>query len=611
MADAPDAPEGAKKAEAEVPEELTLLHFCGREELSDCSIKLPKSGALQEQAVKCHRLALCSCSGYCFRHFLKPDAESELALPELPEDAELRRQLPLHGLFQLVLRFAYANQTFSVLESEAPEMFPGLYALAMLLEAKKLAEATYEAMELRPGAAAKLLYVASQLEGQADFQTATARCLEVLRQNFGELCSGFGADFGLLAKLPVKLLVTLLEEDDLNVPTEETCLRFVRHVLWRRLPRPEKMLTLSGTLDGAAEGVQLMWESVALEETSSTSPPVDRYSASAQSEGGAIPELSHRVPDPKGGKGALLLRALRGEEVYLSVELPIRWEEASPDEMQVQALQDGKPVTIRFRYTLNEAPEDAKEDGDGEKDAEGGEKKDGEGEAKAEKTRPDMLLKKEEVEQLLGGLRFGHLDHPQLLEAVKDPLLSQAGAQSHLTDALSVRLARYEAADAAAPPRPARPSTRGGSRDGAAGGAAGSSAPVGAAGAATPAPPPDAPEPGSPQFQSSRGTMGANLFPCRCGEGRMQLRQAEGRFLARCHRMASCQEAIWLPSSVVAAAVDGHCAACALRLGAEVRTLTVRLGRDQCRVLRKLPSGVDTLRGMCIAGCHDLLSLLG
>lgn len=46
------------------------------------------------------------------------------------------------------------------------------------------------------------------------------------------------------------------------------------------------------------------------------------------------------------------------------------------------------------------------------------------------------------------------------------PCSSEAGAQSHLTDALSVRLARYEAADAAAPPRPARPSTRGGSRDG-------------------------------------------------------------------------------------------------------------------------------------------------
>ena len=32
------------------------------------------------------------------------------------------------------------------------------------------------------------------------------------------------------------------------------------------------------------------------------------------------------------------------------------------------------------------------------------------------------------------------------------PCSSEAGAQSHLTDALSVRLARYEAADAAAPP---------------------------------------------------------------------------------------------------------------------------------------------------------------
>ena len=91
----------------------------------------------------------------------------------------------------------------------------------------------------------------------------------------------------------------------------------------------------------------------------------------------------------------------------------------------------------------------------------------------------------------------------------------------------------------------------------------------------------------------------------------MQLRQADGRWLARCNRLASCNEAIWLPSTVVAAAVDGHCASCALRLGAEVRTLTVRLGRDQCRALRKLPNGVDTLRGMCIAGCNDMLSLLG
>lgn len=29
--------------------------------------------------------------------------------------------------------------------------------------------------------------------------------------------------------------------------------------------------------------------------------------------------------------------------------------------------------------------------------------------------------------------------------------------------------------------------------------------------------------------------------------GRMQLRQAEGRFVARCNRLASCGQAIWLP----------------------------------------------------------------
>eukprot|EP00435_Cladocopium_sp_Y103_P068292 s359_g31.t1 len=286
-------------------------------------------------------------------------------------------------------------------------------------------------------------------------------------------------------------------------------------------------------------------------------------------------------------------------------------------------LQDGKSVTIRYKYTLSEAPAeeppaDPPAAPEGAEGAEGAEVK--------ESTKPDAALSAEETKRLLGVVRFGQLDHQQLLLAVKDPVLEKAGAQPHLLGALSARLARYEAAEAVAPVAPGpRPSTQGAQPTQA---TQATQATVTPETPAAPPPPgaqatpwtkatqtPGAPAPPAPPWEGGpvllRGSMGATLFPCTCGEGRMQLRQAEGRFVARCNRMASCGQAIWLPNCVVAAAVDGHCAVCAMRLGAEVRTLTVRLGRDQGHALRKLPSGVDTLRGMCIAGCHDMLSILG
>jgi len=407
----------------------------------------------------------------------------------------------------------------------------------------------------------------------------------------------------------VSLLVRLLEQDALNVPQEENVLRFVRHVLWRRLLREEKLLTLSGGLEGLeSEGLQLRWESMAEDghgsDGSYGSPAVDRYSASAAApEGSAdIPELSHRIPAESGT--TISLTALKGEEVLFAAKLPINLEEPAAEDLRQEAfLQDGKSVTICYKYTLSEAPAEDAPAAPAAPAAEGAEGAEGAEEVK-ESTKPDAALSAEETKRLLGVVRFGQLDHQQLLLAVKDPVLEKAGAQPHLLGALSARLAVYEAAEAAATVSApsARPSTRGAQPAPQATQATEAVAPP-------PAAPPVPPEEGSPVLL--RGSMGATLFPCTCGEGRMQLRQAEGRFVARCNRLASCGQAIWLPSCVVAAAVDGHCAVCALRLGAEVRTLTVRLGRDQCRALRKLPSGVDTLRGMCIAGCHDMLSILG
>lgn len=589
----------------QVPEDLNLLHFLGREELSDCSIRLPASGALPAQEVKCHRLALCSTSGYCFQKFLAPDAPSSLDLPELPDDAELRRQMPLQSLFQLVLRFAYGGQKWEALEAlVTPESCPGLYALAKLLDARALVMAVDEAMDLNAGTAPKLLYVASQLKDQADFQSALDRSMEVVRDGFGALC--LSPHMGLLAKLPVSLLVRLLEQDALNVPQEENVLRFVRHVLWRRLLREEKLLTLSGGLEGLeSEGLQLRWESMAAEDADGLSPAVDRYSASEVApEGSAdIPELSHRMPAESGT--SITLTALKGEEVLFAAKLPINLEEPAAEDLRQEAFLDGKSVTIRYKYTLSEAPpEDLPEAPAAPAAPSGAEGAEDPPEAAEESTKPDAALNAEETKRLLGVVRFGQLDHQQLLLAVKDPVLEKAGAQPHLLGALSARLAVYEAAEAAETAAPcARPSTRGQPAPQA------PQAPQAPTATAPVEPPTAPPQEGGPVLL--RGSMGATLFPCTCGEGRMQLRQAEGRFVARCNRLASCGQAFWLPSSVVAAAVDGHCAVCALRLGAEVRTLTVRLGRDQCRALRKLPSGVDTLRGMCIAGCHDMLSILG
>ncbi|CAJ1397242.1 unnamed protein product [Effrenium voratum] len=603
MAEEPEAVKPAEPVALSVPADLNLLHFLGRDELCDCTIRMPGT------ELRCHRLALCSCSGFFFRGFLASGAPDVLDLPELPEDAELRRQLPVRRLFQQVLRFAYAGQRWEALEADETSPAPdccGLLALALVLEAPALREAAYGALVPEPGTATKLLYVATLLQSRFEgFRPFLESCQQQVLEGFGVLDA---AQKGLLAKLPVDLLVYLLEQDALNVPDEGTVLRFVRHVLWRRLARPAMaQLAVSGTgVAQPAEG-QLLWESLALEEPG-FAPPVPRFSAAALGEGAAIPELTHRLPEVP---GRVMLRALREDEVVALAEVPIRrpQEPGAAVDLQVQAAGvDGQPVgMLQVRYTLSEAQEpEAPEPAA----PEGAAPEAPEAEAEAPKeVVPDQLLTEEEARRLLGAVRFSQLEHQQLLEAVKDPLLAQAGAQPLLLEALSTRLARYEAVDGVeAIEAAARPSTRGRAREP-------SAEPAEPEPAVPPAPeapaPPELPAPQSPAATMTlgRGT-GTVLFPCACGEGRMQLRQAEGRWLAKCNRLASCGRVLWLPTSVMGAAVDGHCAVCALRLGGEVRTLTVRLSRDQLRALRKLPQGVDTMRGLCVAGCNDMLSLL-
>merc|ERR1712217_181014 len=109
----------------------------------------------------------------------------------------------------------------------------------------------------------------------------------------------------------------------------------------------------------------------------------------------------------------------------------------------------------------------------------------------------------------------------------------------------------------------------------------------------------------------SYSAHGPSIAPCsNCGGyGQMLLKHQRGRWCAQCSRYPSCEALMWLPQSIVAANVAGHCAVCSARLGCEVHTLSVQIttGHDAAG----LAAGSDTVRDLCIAGCTDLMARFG
>eukprot|EP00931_Biecheleriopsis_adriatica_P037331 TRINITY_DN21408_c0_g1_i1.p1 TRINITY_DN21408_c0_g1~~TRINITY_DN21408_c0_g1_i1.p1 ORF type:complete len:654 (-),score=159.16 TRINITY_DN21408_c0_g1_i1:34-1968(-) len=643
MDDPPQDPEGAEEPAEEaasVPPELSLFYFLQREELCDCVVQLPPRASASEvpaEEIKCHKLALCSFSGYFFRRFVLEGETASVELPPLPEDEELRRQLDVHSLFPLALRYAYAGQKWEALaEDVTANNCTGLYALAMLLKATSLAREAFEFFEmsaLTPATAARLLYLAVQLQaGNEALAAANERCMEVVRLGFEEVYQS-PPDMSLLCMLPVDVLAPLLEADDLEVRKEGTVLEAVRRILWRRMPREERQLTvksarlcdagslpagikLAGELEDSASWTLLVLDEPPVEIAADLGPQVSKYAASTPAgplsepnpgEGIAIQELSVRFPAGSvgpGRRGALLLRAMCGMEVILCAllptdQLPQELGLEAEEELEAQALlPDGNPAgTVKFRWMVADAPP-----------PEAAEETPAEAEGEAPSAVPDSPLTGDEVSRVLACVRFPHLEHGDLLRASKDSLLQDAGAQPQVLAALSARLAQYEAADGEtfAGSQAPRPSTQKGQKGGRGPISKVMSGPMNA-----PSPPPPPPE--VTMVSTMGAAAGVSLFACPAcqGKGSLKLQQVGTRWVARCVRQASCQNVIYLPSCIVAAAPDGHCAACALRLGCEVRTLTIRIGRDQTQSLRKLPGGHDTLRGVCIAGCNDTLSMLG
>lgn len=444
-------------------------------------------------------------------------------------------------------------------------MFPanvlGLFCLAEMLEIRSLARQAGEDLQACGLPPAVLVHTLVQLRGKgAAFDDALARACEVLRKSFGIAVQGEGGEEGarLLSELPVDVLAPLLEAEDLEVPSEGVVLKLVQRSLRDR--------------------------SVA------AAPPAPPAPADA--------------------------------------DAPVESPAAGAEAAQVPPLVNA-PLT------------------------------------------------EEDASRLLNAVRFPQLEHGDLLEALKDPVLLERGAQQRILEALSARLSRYEDAGAAAsgaacaqgprpstlPPAPAEEAAasyrgsdagnqqgfdrhgvdgeqagetslggtvvnqqggvqRGHGSDGDPGGprgivagwpneAAGNDTrPLGASYAAWTG---GCVGPNVGAVGVGHGGAGQPLCPCRsCNAGRLLLRQRDGRWTAECSRFPACQGAMPLPSCVIGAAVDGYCAACTLRFASEVRTVTVRVGRDHGAALRLLPPGVDTLRGLCIAGCsNDSLARLG
>jgi len=697
--------EAAAEAQApQVPDELSLLYFLGRKELADCAVRLSSaagevpgsaasagddnSGELAEgQVVRCHKLALCSASGYFFKHFLGEgvaaarnagaEAFPTVELPPLPQDEEIRRQVHPPTLFPLVLSFIYGGQRWETIEADVNEdNAMGLFAMGELLQIKPLARKAFEYIEgtvLSPTTAAKLLYAAVQLQGSgaaSSFEVSASKCSDVLRQSFDQI-SARPEDLELLCQLPIGVLGPILEADDLEVPSEASVLEVARRVLRGRMKREEVQLTISSVkltisspkrvpqLKAATGGV--VWEALVLEEPSQTALLEARAEApkyASVTEALSPPEpgagecdigttLTLKIPTGSVGPGksggvALRVRAVSGDkggagEVILAGALPTTClpapvagaNEGTEAEAELCTPAGKRGAVIRFRWSTSPVSDQSgqatgAESGKADGGEAGGEAQATTAAAGAQATTAaaaqTSTITEDETTRILGSVRFPHLEHKELLAAVKDPVLVEAGAQQCILEALSSRLDVYEKAgddDSAVPRQQPRPSTI---RRTVGPSKAAARPPK----AETPSPrlPPEPPSylqspPGSRRPPTSPadaggaagsgsaaarrmtggGAAGHPLFPCTvCGMGSVCLKQRDLRWCIECSQHPACHQAINLPSCITAAAVDGHCAACTLRLNRDVRTLTVRVGHQHAATLQRLPGGVDTLR---------------
>jgi len=557
-------------SDASAAEERSFLYFLGRQELSDCTVRLPIGSAAALRAycggagaigaevgdaaataavaagahvsaaaaaaaaasaaaaaasaaavdggspdeVRCHRVVLCVGSGYFYRKLVPTgagsDGDSELVeLPVLPDDEELRRQVDVPTLAPLILRYLYSNQQWETIEAlVTAENVMGIFVLAELLEIPTLAKKSFEYLD------------ASALDAKSVPRLLhTAVQLRGVPGGPGGNGSAFDAVCQRCCEVLREGLATALE-----VPGNEALLA--------GLPVDVLEVLLGHTeLRVASEAQVLQLVRRALQDRPRAAPDVAEAAAD-----GAEPEPPAASPPAEEGPPADTSRAAPG------------------------------------------AP-----------------------------------LNSEEVRRLLGLVRFQHLEHQALLTALQDPVLVQAGAQDLIVAALSTRLGHYEPAatgtaqELTLPPRRApgvglsgtggpgrrRGSQRTAGQDGQAVG--------GGLGRATN-------EHGAVVRDSAASAAGQPLFVCSCG-GRISLRQRDLRWWAQCSRHPACSNGVCLPGSISAAVVDGHCATCTLQRGADVRTLTVRLAPSHA--VGMLAAGTSVLRGLCVAGCSDVLGRLG
>lgn len=666
---------GEAVAAPEVPQDLNLGIFKERRDFVDCGVRLPVEEDDQGdgQIISCHRVVLCSASGYFFRRFVYEGTSLQTSplgddgqtgpvvdLPPLPKDDELKRQVDLVKVFDLVLSFVYGGQVWESIEQHVTaENAMGLFALGELLEIRPLAMRAFEFLEtsvLGPESATRLLYAATRLANSSQsgssassFQGPAMKCTEVLKRNFSQAVARPG-DLDLLSKLPVPILAPILEADDIDVPAEALVLDVARRVLRSRMPREEIEATLAGArlaggsvsfvagfVGGTIFEVFVIEEPQSVFEAQAQASKYTAMTAKLQLDGSAGGEfdigqdLTLQVPKSAVGPGktgaiAVRLRSFASEDDVFGEailggslacsSLPFETEDGVDAEVALTTV-DGRPSgAVHFKWCAKIVQRVPAEESAPENEESSPEKK---------QNQFGDAIGEEEVSRILNAVRFQHLEHKDLLAAVKDSVLIEAGAQHRILEALSSRLNAYEDAgvqdgNGHQAPRPStlRPNGIGGGHS-EQNIEASALLPKGlATDAVSPASGAHAPGGSGPGVIRGRrpgsgpGAGGHPLHPCGACGGAVVLRQRDLRWSAECSRYPSaCGNCVLLPSSIMGAAVDGHCATCTLRLKADVRTLTVRVGHHHAAALLKLPGGVDTLRGICIAGCNNTLSALG
>lgn len=315
-----------------MPDVLSLGIFFGKDQLCDCTVKLPdtkegeKDGVEPVRQWQCHRVVLASASRWFYSQFIL-DGKTEVVIPDLPDDPIVRDTVIMEDQVPLALRYIYAAQNWD-------EIFPdvvdprGLFVVACVLQIRSLADKVLAYLSetvLNTDSMMGLLYHGVQLgrEGEGLVEKAG----EALREDFSHICEN-PADADLFARLPVKTIVKILEGDELQVDSEGEVFRMVQLTLRRRSKRQEHVIVFEDIgVSDSSQFPEVRLDLSASEEPGVANPKYHVQSEPIKVEGSGqftFPDckLSLRIPSGPSASPTVTLRFMNSGNIVAEAVLP-------------------------------------------------------------------------------------------------------------------------------------------------------------------------------------------------------------------------------------------------------------------------------------------------